>query len=498
LDEDDEGYEFPRGYTSCGALISSIVGLFVTWWWISGLDVGGRRVPRLPAALGLAGQSALDEDALPKADFLHGLSVEEGGWSLPPEKEETKEKEETEADAEAAADAADEADEADADAEVVEPLEVKDLQELGEILTEQQVTPEEEALAQATADRGTSREDRAIHAIVWALDVRTHSEQRAFDSLRTVIKATEAAAAKGQPETAFAYVFLLVDDGRLNCAGAARRGSTLSCSEFRAVPSDVANCSLVESPERGLKENHLHLMSLPSKDWKGVFVNTLDKFAREVAAGQLAGQQKRKRHDLVFSHANHIRFVLDYVFLQFGIEQALWLDSDTCVVGRHSVFPLFQTRGNKAVVAAYRTDSDGKVVQISKGENLRNGESFVKDLNFHGSFNAGVVLFRIKALCQYQLLEKMIKIQQYHNTKKRLWTAGINQPSFELAASKSLSMVSPHWNCRLQSDLLPPIRKYGVTGAKSAVRKWAGACRIFHPAMHDMGIKDFNCSAFHR
>lgn len=332
---------------------------------------------------------------------------------------------------------------------------------------------------------------------MWAIDQNEQNFRRLMESLFSLLHehGSKVRTAANVPRTAFTV--LAVDGSKVNCAQLRAAGLTQTCRDMDAKPqpqeAGPTRCNPHTQSEDALWAGAVHVIRLPDAQWMNIYASTVDEFARLCEIGQ---PQKSsvgwKRPELIKNRANHLRFIADRIFLPWGIEQVLYLDNDICPVD--AVTDLMNIRGHTAVVVAARVDEEGQVSTTYTAENIKTSLTFVKQMRFRYSFNAGVVLFRTKAMCEYDLMGKIIKVQKYHNEVRNLWRKGTNQPPFEVAAGGSITVVDPWWNCRMLNGDISRLMEFGV-GAGSPVQ-WFKNCKLFHPSTHGLTVAQRNCSMF--
>lgn len=326
---------------------------------------------------------------------------------------------------------------------------------------------------------------------MWAIDQNALNFQRLLESMRGLLVEH---ANDGRVNVAF--TILAVDGSTVDCDKFVRSDLTVTCHEVAALPQDTAKkfgCKRATDPVQPLFAGEVHIIRLAEGKWGSIFEKTVDKFAALCEKGQPSEQGEGwKRPELIKNRANHLRFIADRIFLPMGVEHVLYLDNDICPVG--AVNDLMLTQGSSAVVVASRVDENGQVVETYDKENIKTNLNFVKKWRFKYSFNAGVVLFRTQAMCEYNLMGKILEVQMYHNNIRTLWRKGTNQPPFEIAAGRSLTIVDPWWNCRMLNGDVSRLLQYG-NGVGSPMQ-WIKNCKLFHPSTHGLSIGQRNCSLF--
>jgi len=309
---------------------------------------------------------------------------------------------------------------------------------------------------------------------MWSVDDDRVARDRSMESVKTFLRTYEA---KQKSRMNFALAIVVSGSTEMTCDWVASRGVSVECVDLIVSPHETRaqGCSVPEDP-RQLRNGVLHVVNLPEDTWRSFFASSIDLLAKSIEMGYVA-----KRPKLIYSRGNNLRFIADKVFLDLGIKQVLYLDNDVCV--KDSIDEIFHISGGHAVVAAARTDSRGR--QKSRFfEHMDGTSDFIKLWGFTTSFNAGVVLLRTKAMCEYGLMHKMIQVQNHHNHVEQLWTKGTNQPPFEIAAAKTLKLTSWSYNCRIRSDDVNELMQFGLT--PTSPLSWIKGCRVFHPSVHDL------------
>ena len=182
----------------------------------------------------------------------------------------------------------------------------------------------------------------ARDVIVWTLDEDGRSRQWVSDSIESMMQTHSFTSGIGRcnylrehsedkriPLSVALVIIYAVSKEWLECKDILKsyRRMNRYCSSTKIVPSTLN--SLYENVN-GLTIGQVYIFNVEEDDWQDTFEKTIYPLENNIAI-----METRHRASLTRSHANHYRFLLDKFLLSYGVERALYLDTDTCVRGTH-------------------------------------------------------------------------------------------------------------------------------------------------------------------
>jgi hypothetical protein len=167
-----------------------------------------------------------------------------------------------------------------------------------------------------------------------------------------------------------------------------------------------------------------------------------------------------RRDDLMqHSRGNNFRFVAPAVLEASGIEQALWLDGDTCVSDAKAVqewlehttsAPLTVAQRHVGVHVTADINFNDPLVAAWLGKDPHGSGKYYKTYN---SYNAGVLLFRVDRPEIHNMIHRMetllnAAIARRSAGGKPLWTNSVNQAVTIVSMYNYTKFVNYGFNCR--------------------------------------------------
>jgi lipopolysaccharide biosynthesis glycosyltransferase len=181
--------------------------------------------------------------------------------------------------------------------------------------------------------------------------------------------------------------------------------------------------------------------ALPHKDWRVVPWED-QRVARLVSVRH--GKKGYLAHAL-----NYARFYLRDI-LGPGVEKALWLDSDTVVIGDITTMvrnALTSSNNAVAAVAREKKACGSHFLNCSNPDALELLWETRVDVDALDAFNAGVVVYDLKRWSQQKLTERVEKWLEL-NLRTEAFTLGTNPP-LVLATGGRFERLSIEWNCQV-------------------------------------------------
>lgn len=312
-------------------------------------------------------------------------------------------------------------------------------------------------------------------AVLWCQAVssiaRTQQTSNLHDSIHSVSLQLRNAA------------FILVHDGSISCSDAAAVDDhALPCEELVRNGSSWEEAGCYVGPKQ-LQPRHLYLMAVARDEQEAIQQLRNDLFSyrtcnctrRQVWTRREVLQKARTELSQGPSAASYgeriglgawYRYLAPKLLLPVGIRYALYLDADTCAVGKISdLFSVARNVSSPLVVA--RREAPWTLMKQRLQASFFDTALGSKHYKFPGygpkllnaMFNNGVMLINLLQFCAKGLWEQMQGLARHHAMRSRVWGPldaikefGDNQV-IEVVGAAHSHHVGAEWNCRHYSSL---------------------------------------------